>query len=152
MKRGRGSGRSMNSFSAHPSLISILRFIRKKLFKGRPRGLEIRINHPGGWQLFYPESLFLSRALFYSLLARSYAVVFLVIYYILLIKPLGFSLIRQFIAVLSAVVSTGIYIGAEEVAWALAAGRMLNGVMIPEFIFVLAAFLAFVGIILAQRN
>ncbi len=113
--------------------------------------MEIRINHPGGRRFFILNHYFL-HAPFYSLLARSYAVVFLVIYYMLLIKPLGFSLGRQFIAVLSAVVFTGIYIGAEEVARALADGRMLNGVMVPEFIFVLAAFLAFVGIILAQRN
>ncbi|MDP7270581.1 MAG: hypothetical protein QGG65_04470, partial [Gammaproteobacteria bacterium] len=59
---------------------------------------------------------------------------------------------RQLVAVLAAVVFTGVYIGAEEVARALADGRMLNGVMIPEFIFVVFAFLAFVVIILAERK
>jgi hypothetical protein len=45
-----------------------------------------------------------------------------------------------------------VYIGTEEVARALADGRMLNGIMIPEFVFVLLAFLAFVAIILASRK
>jgi hypothetical protein len=34
----------------------------------------------------------------------------------------------------------------------LADGRMLNGIMIPEFVFVLSAFLAFVVIILVERK
>ncbi len=101
---------------------------------------------------FFILNHYFFHAPFYSLLARSYAVIFLILYYLLLIKPLGLSLIMQFLAVVSAVVFTGVYIGAEEVARALADGRMLNGLMIPEFVFVLIAFLAFVVIILAQRN
>jgi hypothetical protein len=134
-----------------PIAYLFLRFIWKKLFKADHEGWKYALITLVGGSFFILNHYFF-HAPFYSLLARSYAVVFLVIYYILLIKPLGFSLIRQFIAVLSAVVFTGIYIGAEEVARALADGRMLNGVMIPEFVFVLAAFLAFVGIILMERK
>ncbi|GAG30543.1 unnamed protein product, partial [marine sediment metagenome] len=86
------------------------------------------------------------------LLARSYAVIFLVLYYFLLIRPHAFSVLKQVAAVLSAVIFTVTYIGIEEIARALADGRMLNGARIPEFVFVLIAFLAFVAIILASRK
>ena len=78
--------------------------------------------------------------------------IFLVLYYFLLIRPHGFSLLKQIAAGVSAVVVTLVYIGTEGVARALADGRMLNGIMIPEFVFVLLAFLAFVVIILASRK
>lgn len=119
-----------------------------------------RADHPG-WKYalitlvggsFFILNHYFFHAPFYSLLARSYAVIFLVLYYFLLIRPAGLSLSMQFGAVLTAVVFTGVYIGAEEVARALADGRMLNGLVIPEYIFVVAAFLAFVVIILAERK
>jgi hypothetical protein len=136
---------------ATPVAYLFLLFVWKTLFKA---------NHPG-WKYalitlvggsFYILNHYFFHAPFYSLLARSYAVIFLVVYYVLLIKPLGMTYIRQLLAVLSAIVFTAVYIGAEEVARALADGRMLNGVMIPEFVFVLSAFLAFVVIILVQRR
>ena len=86
------------------------------------------------------------------MLARSYAVIFLVMYYFLLIRPAQMSVGRQALGVLSAVVFTLVYIGAEEVARALADGRLITGLMIPEFVFVVISFLAFVWIILAQRK
>jgi hypothetical protein len=86
------------------------------------------------------------------LLARSYAVIFLVMYYFLLIRPAQMSVGRQALGVLSAVVFTLVYIGAEEVARALADGRLITGLLIPEFVFVVISFLAFVWIILAQRK
>lgn len=52
----------------------------------------------------------------------------------------------------SAVVFTLVYIGAEEVARALADGRMIPGLAVPEFVFVLISFLAFVVIILMSRE
>ena len=118
-----------------------------------------RADHPG-WKYalitlvggsFFIINHYFFHAPFYSLLARGYALVFLVLYYVLLIRPHGFSPLRQLAAVVSAVLFTAVYIGTEEIARALADGRMLNGIMIPEFVFVLAAFLAFVVIILWSR-
>jgi hypothetical protein len=134
-----------------PIAYLFLLFIWKKLFKANHAGWKYAlITLIGG--SFFILNHYSFHAPFYSLLARSYAVIFLIVYYMLLIEPLGLSIAKQLLAVLSAVVFTGVYIGAEEVARALADGRMLNGVMIPEFVFVLAAFLAFVAIILAQRK
>jgi hypothetical protein len=134
-----------------PIAYLFLLFIWKKLFKANHAGWKYALITLIGGSFFILNHYFF-HAPFYSLLARSYAVIFLVVYYMLLIKPLGLSIAKQLLAVLSAVVFTGVYIGAEEVARALADGRMLDGVMIPEFVFVLAAFLAFVAIILAQRK
>jgi hypothetical protein len=134
-----------------PIAYLFLLFIWKKLFKANHAGWKYALITLIGGSFFILNHYFF-HAPFYSLLARSYAVIFLVVYYMLLINPLGLSIAKQLLAVLSAIVFTGVYIGAEEVARALADGRMMNGVMIPEFVFVLAAFLAFVAIILAQRK
>ena len=77
---------------------------------------------------------------------------FLVVYYQLLIRPHSFGMLKRITAVVSAVLFTAIYIGVEEIARALADGRMLDGIRVPEFLFVLAAFLIFVVIILVQRE
>ena len=134
-----------------PVAYLFLLFVWKKLFNADHAGWKYALITLVGGSFFILNHYFF-HAPFYSLLARSYAVIFLILYYLLLIKPLGLSFIMQFLAVVSAVVFTGVYIGAEEVARALADGRMLNGLMIPEFVFVLIAFLAFVVIILAERN
>ena len=134
-----------------PIAYLFLLFIWKKLFKATHAGWKYALITLIGGSFFILNHYFF-HAPFYSLLARSYAVIFLVVYYVLLIKPLSLSILKQLLAVVSAVIFTGVYIGAEEVARALADGRMLNGAMIPEFVFVLAAFLAFVWIILAQRK
>jgi hypothetical protein len=134
-----------------PIAYLFLLFVWKKLFRADHAGWKYALITLVGGSFFILNHYFFY-APFYSLLARSYAVIFLVLYYFLLIRPQTFSLVKQLVAVLSAVVFTGIYIGAEEVARALADGRMLNGTMIPEFVFVLIAFLAFVAIILAQRR
>ena len=138
------------AFGTPIAYLSLL-FIWKKLFKATHAGWKYALITLIGGSFFILNHYFF-HAPFYSLLARSYAVIFLVVYYLLLIKPLGYSVLKQLLAVVSAVVFTGVYIGAEEVARALADGRMLQGVMIPEFVFVLITFLAFVGIILAQRK
>ncbi|MDP6437808.1 MAG: hypothetical protein QF790_08760 [Gammaproteobacteria bacterium] len=134
-----------------PIAYLFLLLVWKKWFKADHPGWKYALITLVGGSFFILNHYFF-HAPFYSLLARSYAVVYLVLYYFLLIRPSAFSVLKQLVAVLTAVAFTGVYIGAEEVARALADGRMLNGVMIPEFVFVLAAFLAFVAIILAERK
>ncbi|HJP38354.1 MAG TPA: hypothetical protein QF499_04375 [Gammaproteobacteria bacterium] len=134
-----------------PIAYLFLLLVWKKLFRADHAGWKYALITLIGSSFFILNHYFF-HAPFYSLLARSYAVIFLLFYYILLIRPQAFSLLRQCVAVLSAVIFTGVYIGAEEVARALADGRMLNGTKVPEFLFVLTAFLAFVIIILLQRK
>lgn len=134
-----------------PIAYLFLLLVWKKLFRADHAGWKYALITLVGGSFFILNHYFF-HAPFYSLLARSYAVIFLVLYYILLIRPHNFPLGKKFLGVLSAVVFTGVYIGAEEVARALADGRMLQGTMIPEFVFVLIAFLAFVTIILMQRT
>jgi len=136
---------------ATPFAYLLLLFIWKKLFKADHEGWKYALITLVGGSFFILNHYFF-HAPFYSLLARSYAVFFLVLYYSLLIRPHGFSWIKQFGAILSAVLFTGVYIGVEEIARALADGRMLGGTQIPEFVFVVIAFLAFVVIILASRK
>jgi len=126
-------------------------FVWKKLFRAEHAGWKYALITLVGGSFFILNHYFF-HAPFYSLLARSYAVIFLLLYYFLLVRPQSFAFIRQVAAILSAIGFTGVYIGAEEVARALADGRMLNGMMIPEYVFVLFAFLAFVVIILAERK
>ena len=128
-----------------------LLFTWKKLFAAHHEGWKYALITLVGGSFFILNHYFF-HAPFYSLMARSYAVIFLILYYFLLINPQSYSLVKQGVAVLSAVLFTGVYIGAEEVARALADGRMLNGMMIPEFIFVLIAFVSFIVIILVQRK
>ncbi len=134
-----------------PIAYLFLLLVWKKLFRADHAGWKYALITLIGSSFFILNHYFF-HAPFYSLLARSYAVIFLLFYYTLLIRPQAFSLLRQCVAVLSAVIFTGVYIGAEEVARALADGRMLNGTKVPEFLFVLTAFLAFVIIILLQRK
>ena len=134
-----------------PIAYLFLLFIWKALFKANHPGWKYALITLIGGSFFILNHYFF-HAPFYSLLARSYAVIFLIVYYVLLIQPMSMSIIRQFLAVISAVIFTGVYIGAEEVARALADGRMIDGVIIPEFVFVLVAFLAFIAIILAERK
>jgi hypothetical protein len=134
-----------------PVAYLFLLFVWKKLFKADHEGWKYALITLVGGSFFILNHYFF-HAPFYSLLARSYAMLFLILYYFLLIRPHAFSLLKQIAAVVSAVVFTGVYIGAEEVARALADGRMLGGTRIPEFVFVLAAFLAFVVIILVSRK
>jgi hypothetical protein len=128
-----------------------LLFIWKSLFRAAHEGWKYALTTLVGGSFFILNHYFF-HAPFYSLLARSYAVIFLVMYYFLLIHPAQMSVGRQALGVLSAVVFTLVYIGAEEVARALADGRLITGLLIPEFVFVVISFLAFVWIILAQRK
>jgi len=134
-----------------PVAYLFLLFLWKKVFKADNEGWKYALITLVGGSFFILNHYFF-HAPFYSLLARSYAVIFFILYYFLLIRPHSFSVLKQIAAVVSAVIVTLVYIGTEEVARALADGRMLNGIMIPEFVFVLLAFLAFVAIILASRK
>ncbi len=103
---------------ATPVAYLFLLFVWKKLFKADHAGWKYALITLVGGSFFILNHYFF-HAPFYSLLARSYAVVYLVIYYLLLIRPMGFAVIRQLLAVVSAIVFTLVYIGAEEVARAL---------------------------------
>ena len=76
----------------------------------------------------------------------------MIFYYSVLVKPLDFPVMKKIAALLSAVIFTIVYIMAENVARYLAQGRLITGVHVPEFIFLVISFLAFVLIILAHRK
>jgi len=120
----------------------------------------LKANH-AGWKYalitliagsFYIINHYFFHAPFYRPLTLSYTIVFLIVYYSLLVKPLKFSLIKKTLAFLSSVLFTIVYILTEDVARFLAQGRLIPGVYVPEFIFILIAYVAFIVIILVQRN
>ncbi|MEC9376409.1 MAG: hypothetical protein VYA80_08605 [Pseudomonadota bacterium] len=134
-----------------PIAYLFLLFVWQKLFKVKHPGWKYALITLIGGSFFIINHYFFY-APFYSLLARTYALIFLIIYYILLIRPIRMPIVRKLLAIFSAVIFTLVYIGAEEIARALADGRMIDGVIVPEFLFVLSAFIAFIAIILAQRK
>jgi hypothetical protein len=69
-----------------------------------------------------------------------------------MVKPLSFPFLKKTAAFLSSVIFVIVYIMAEEVARHLAQGSLIPGVNVPEFIFLVISFLAFVLIILAHRK
>jgi hypothetical protein len=128
-----------------------LLLIWKRLFKADHKGWNYAlITLVAG--SFYIINHYFYHAPFYHPLTLSYALVFYIVYYYTLVKPLKFSPIKKTLAFLSSVIFTLVYIMAEEVARFLVQGRLIPGVYVPEFVFVLISYLAFVIIILAQRK
>ena len=76
----------------------------------------------------------------------------MIFYYSVLVKPLDFPVMKKIAAFLSAILFTIVYILAENLARYLAQGRLITEVHVPEFIFLVVSFLAFVFIILAHRK
>ena len=101
---------------------------------------------------FYIINHYFQLAPFYNVLINSYTIVFSVVYYIVLVKPLDCSLIKKVLCFLSSVLFTIVYIAAESLARLLKEGRLIPGVHIPEFLFLLISFIACIFIILSQRK
>jgi len=101
---------------------------------------------------FYIINHYFQLAPFYNVLINSYTIVFSVVYYVVLVKPLDCSLIKKVFCFLSSVLFTILYIAAESLARFLKEGRLIPGVHIPEFLFLLISFIACIFIILSQRQ
>ena len=101
---------------------------------------------------FYIINHYFQLAPFYNLLINSYTIVFSVAYYVILVRPVEASFIKKVFLFLSSVLFTIIYIAAESMARFLKEGRLIPGVNIPEFLFLLISFIAGILIILSQRN
>lgn len=119
-----------------------------------------KADHPG-WKYafitlvggsFYIINHYFFYAPFYFPLIISYAAVFFIVYYGLLVKPLNAGVPVKIFGALSAVIFTLVYIMAENLARYLAQGRLIPGVQVPEFIFLIIATIAFMIIILWQRK
>ncbi len=128
-----------------------LLFVWKKLFKTDHEGWKYAlITLVGG--SFYIINHYFYYAPFYRPLTYSYTIIFLILYYTIMVKPLSFPFLKKTAAVLSSVIFVIVYIMAEEVARHLAQGSLIPGVNVPEFIFLVISFLAYVLIILAHRK
>ena len=101
---------------------------------------------------FYIINHYFQLAPFYNLLINSYTIVFSAVYYIILVRPLEFSFIKKGFLLLSSVLFTIVYIAAESMARFLKEGRLIPGIHIPEFLFLLISFIAGIFIILSQKK
>jgi len=128
-----------------------LLFIWKKLFKADHEGWKYALITLAAGS-FYIINHYFFHAPFYYPLIFSYAIVYYIFYYYILVKPLKSSFIKKTLAFLSSVLFTIVYIMAENVARFLAQGRLISGVHVPEFIFVVISYIAFVIIILSHRK
>ena len=126
-------------------------FMWRRLFKIQHDGWRYAlITLIGG--SFYIINHYFQLAPFYNVLINSYTIVFSVVYYVVLVKPLDCSLIKKVFCFLSSVLFTILYIAAESLARFLKEGRLIPGVHIPEFLFLLISFIACIFIILFQRQ
>jgi len=128
-----------------------LLFIWKRVFKVDHDGWKYAlITLVGG--SFYIINHYFMHAPFYIPLINSYTILFLILYYYILVKPLTFSFIKKTAAFLSSVLFTIVYMLAESMARFLAQGRLIPGVHVPEFLFLVISYLACIGIILSLRK
>ena len=125
--------------------------IWKKLFKIDHEGWRYALVTLVGGN-FYIINHYFMRAPFYNLLINRYTVVFLILYYYILVKPLTLTFIKKAAAFLSSVLFTIVYILAENLARFLVQGRLIPGVYIPEFLFLVVSFFACIVIILSFRK
>jgi len=128
-----------------------LLFIWKRLFKVDHEGWRYTLITLVGGSFYIINHYFL-RAPFYSVLINSYTIVFLILYYSILVKPLKFTFIKKTAAFLSSVLFTIVYMLAESLARSLAEGRLIPGVYVPEFLFLVISFFACIVIILSYRQ
>ena len=101
---------------------------------------------------FYIINHYFMHAPFYYPLINSYTIVFLILYYYILVKPLALPLIKKTAAFLSSVLFTIVYILAEYLAIYSGRGKLIPGVHVPEFRFLVISYFAFIGIILYHRK
>jgi hypothetical protein len=126
-------------------------FIWKRIFNvAHERWKYALITLVGG--SFYIINHYFFYAPFYRPLIYSYTIVFFILYYCILVKPLTFSFIKKTMAILSSGIFTIVYIMAEDLARFLAQGRLIPGVHVPEFIFLVISFFVFIAIILSYRR
>ncbi len=126
-------------------------FIWKRFFKIRHDGWRYAlITLAGG--IFYIINHYFLRAPFYSVLINSYTVVFLIVYYYILVSPLKFTPVKKLAAFLTAIVFSVVYILAENLARFLKEGRLVPGVHVPEFLFLVISFFACIAIIVSFRK
>ena len=126
-------------------------FIWKRLFKVEYDGWRYALVTLIGGS-FYIINHYFFFAPFYRPLIYSYSIVFFTLYYYILVRPLKFSVIKKSAAFLSSVFFTILYIMAENLARFLAQGRLIPGVYVPEFVFLVISFFACIVIILSHRK
>ena len=126
-------------------------FIWKRLFKVEHDGWRYALVTLVGGSFYIINHYFL-RAPFYSLLINTYTIIFFILYYYILVKPLEFPFIKKSLAFLSSVLFTIIYILGENLARFLAQGRLIPGVHVPEFLFLVISFFICIAIILSYRR
>lgn len=126
-------------------------FIWKKLFKVDHDGWKYSLITVVGGS-FYIINHYFFHAPFYRPLIYSYTIIFLILYYYILVKPIKFPIIKKSAAFLSSALFTIVYIMAENLARFLAQGRLIPGVYVPEFLFLVIAYIACIVIILSYRK
>ena len=126
-------------------------FIWKRLFKVEHDGWRYALVTLVGGSFYIINHYFL-RAPFYNLLINTYTIIFFILYYYILVKPLEFPFIKKSLAFLSSVLFTIIYILGENLARFLAQGRLIPGVHVPEFLFLVISFFICIAIILSYRR
>ncbi len=126
-------------------------FVWKKLFKIHHDGWRYALITLVGGSFYIINHYFL-HAPFYSLLINSYTVVFLIVYYYILVSPLKFPFGKKLAAFLTSILFTVVYILAENLARFLKEGRLVPGVHVPEFLFLVTSFFACIAIILSFRK
>jgi hypothetical protein len=101
---------------------------------------------------FYIINHYFFYAPFYRPLIYSYTIVFSILYYLILVKPLTSTFIKKMVAFTTSFIFTIVYIMAEELARHLVQGSLIPGVHVPEFLFLVISFFAGIGIILSHRK
>jgi len=126
-------------------------FMWKRLLKIEQEGWKYALITVAGGS-FYIINHYFMRASFYNFLHNSYLVVFLIVYYYVFVKHLKASALKKVMAFFSSFLFTVAYMLPESLARLAVKGKLIPGVNVPEFLFLLISFLACVGIILANRK
>ena len=126
-------------------------FMWKRFFKVEQEGWKYSFITLAGGSFYIINHYFL-RAPFYTVLIYPYTAIFFIVYYTVLVQPLKCSLLKKVMALLSSVLFTIIYTLAESLARHAVKGKIIPGVNVPEFLFLLISFFACAGIILGHRR
>lgn len=126
-------------------------FIWRRLFKVDHDGWRYALVTLVGGS-FYIINHYFMRAPFYSLLIGIYTIVFFILYYYILVSPLEFTSIKKSAAFLTSILFTIVYMLGEYLARLSAEGKLIPGVYVPEFLFLVISFFACIVIILSYRK